>query len=247
MNYEKHYNNLIETRKNRPLIDGEYYENHHIIPRSMGGTNDKENLIKLTAREHFIAHWLLWRIHRNHVMARAFFLMASGISSTGKRMVYSSIAYSEAKHAKSLAVSALNRIIKKGHIKSEETLKKISDALKGKSKSEEHKKKIGDALKGKNKSEEHKKKLSEAFKGYDWSSYHERNKSISEKNSGDNNGRSLSVNQYDENMNFIQSFGNLKSAHSFVNSIIDKQISFSTFKRRIDSNKIISGFYWILC
>jgi hypothetical protein len=63
MNYEFHYNKLIQRAKNRTLI--EYSENHHIIPRCMGGTNSKYNLVRLTAREHFIAHLLLLKMHPN--------------------------------------------------------------------------------------------------------------------------------------------------------------------------------------
>jgi hypothetical protein len=56
--YTKHYNLLIEKAKNRTLPKETYTEKHHIIPRSMGGSNKKENLAHLTAREHFICHWL---------------------------------------------------------------------------------------------------------------------------------------------------------------------------------------------
>ena len=66
MDYQKIYNNLIESRKNKPLKIDEYYEKHHIIPRCLGGPDDEHNLIKLTYREHFIAHWLLVKIHKSH-------------------------------------------------------------------------------------------------------------------------------------------------------------------------------------
>lgn len=61
MNYTKHYNLLIEKarRENRSKEDGRYYEKHHIVMRSEGGTDNKGNLVLLTAREHFVAHWLL--------------------------------------------------------------------------------------------------------------------------------------------------------------------------------------------
>lgn len=62
MNYEKIYHNLIEKR--RKSIPEEYSEIHHIIPRSLGGSDNRENLIKLTAREHFIAHALLSKMYR---------------------------------------------------------------------------------------------------------------------------------------------------------------------------------------
>jgi hypothetical protein len=39
-----------------------YVEIHHIIPRSLGGTDIKTNLVHLTAREHYIAHALLWKM-----------------------------------------------------------------------------------------------------------------------------------------------------------------------------------------
>ena len=54
-------NNARSREKN---IDG-YTERHHIVPRSLGGNNKKENLIILTAREHFICHRLLVKMTSN--------------------------------------------------------------------------------------------------------------------------------------------------------------------------------------
>lgn len=61
--YQLHYNRLIETRRNRILPCDEYREKHHIVPRSLGGNDDPDNLLELTPREHFIAHLLLARIY----------------------------------------------------------------------------------------------------------------------------------------------------------------------------------------
>jgi len=55
--YTKTYYEIVDRSKNRQLT--EYKERHHIIPQSLGGSNKKENLTYLTAREHFICHWLL--------------------------------------------------------------------------------------------------------------------------------------------------------------------------------------------
>ena len=55
--YSKLYYKITSNAKQR-FTEG-YTELHHIIPQSMGGSNDKENLVELTAREHFICHWLL--------------------------------------------------------------------------------------------------------------------------------------------------------------------------------------------
>lgn len=63
MDYQKIYNDLISSRSNQRLRVDEYYENHHIIPKCLGGSNDKINLISLTYREHFLAHLLLTKIH----------------------------------------------------------------------------------------------------------------------------------------------------------------------------------------
>lgn len=49
------------TSKNRSKQDG-YYENHHIVPRCLGGTDVEWNLVLLTAREHYLCHWLLTKM-----------------------------------------------------------------------------------------------------------------------------------------------------------------------------------------
>ena len=36
---------------------------HHIIPRCLGGSNEKENLVALTPEEHYVAHQLLVKIY----------------------------------------------------------------------------------------------------------------------------------------------------------------------------------------
>jgi hypothetical protein len=53
----KHYIALISSRSNRPIP--KIHEKHHIIPGSMGGSDDKSNLVALTLREHYVAHLLL--------------------------------------------------------------------------------------------------------------------------------------------------------------------------------------------
>lgn len=62
MNYQRIYNNIISNRKQNPLTEG-YGETHHIVPRSLGGTDNKNNLVRLTAREHFVCHCLLSKMY----------------------------------------------------------------------------------------------------------------------------------------------------------------------------------------
>jgi len=59
--YTVWYNSIITNSKNRVNLDG-YSERHHVIPKSLGGSNDPSNLVALTAREHFICHLLLVRM-----------------------------------------------------------------------------------------------------------------------------------------------------------------------------------------
>jgi NUMOD3 motif len=62
--YSKSYFKIIESAraKNRIKGNGEYFENHHLIPKFAGGNNSKDNLILLTGKEHFICHHLLTKM-----------------------------------------------------------------------------------------------------------------------------------------------------------------------------------------
>lgn len=57
--YSKYYFNIISKAKSRTLSPEIYIERHHIIPRCLGGDNSEDNMVSLTAREHFICHLLL--------------------------------------------------------------------------------------------------------------------------------------------------------------------------------------------
>lgn len=61
MNYSRHYSLLINRAVGRTL-EG-YIEKHHVLPRCMGGSDEPENLVRLTAREHFVAHQLLVKMY----------------------------------------------------------------------------------------------------------------------------------------------------------------------------------------
>jgi len=63
MDYRRIHDNIIDQAKNR--VPTGYTENHHIIPKCLGGNNSPENLVRLTAREHFIIHKLLVEIYPN--------------------------------------------------------------------------------------------------------------------------------------------------------------------------------------
>lgn len=58
--YHRWYYNIINHRLNIPATG--YIEKHHILPKCLGGSNAQNNLVLLTAREHFICHLLLVRM-----------------------------------------------------------------------------------------------------------------------------------------------------------------------------------------
>lgn len=151
MNYKKIYDDLISSRKQLKRNE-KGHEKHHIIPISLGGKNNKDNLIILTPREHFLAHWLLWRIYRNRSMAYAFVMMSNRGLGNSRSREEAIIAHRETGH-------------------SEETRKKISVSKKKYfethectwMKSEEHRQRM--SLLGKNRPPEIEAKMTERKRG----------------------------------------------------------------------------------
>jgi hypothetical protein len=82
MNYQKHYDRLINrSPRNKPSSG--YYEKHRIIPGCMGGKYDKKNVVWLKAEEHFVAHQLLYKIYKLPKLLYAINMMT--IHNTEKR------------------------------------------------------------------------------------------------------------------------------------------------------------------
>lgn len=63
MNYNKLYSRFIESKRSRLLIKQKGYEFHHILPKCLRGSNNKDNLVKLTHREHLRAHEYLAKMY----------------------------------------------------------------------------------------------------------------------------------------------------------------------------------------
>ena len=95
MNYQKLYDSIIIMARHRSL-QNEYTEKHHIIPRCLSGTDDNNNIAILTAREHFICHYLLTKIYTKesfkwYKMNHAFMIMKA--SSYGQHRYINSRLY----------------------------------------------------------------------------------------------------------------------------------------------------------
>jgi hypothetical protein len=155
--HEIRYQKFIKSRKDRTIPKDSIIEKHHIIPKSLGGDNSKENLIKLTAKEHFIAHLILWKAYGGK-MAQAFFMMNQRNTTSGKyEGKLTSRQYSRLREDHS--------IYRKKFQHKEESKKKTSASMIGVSKSQSHRENIAKARKGTHTSDEVKKILSESHKG----------------------------------------------------------------------------------
>lgn len=150
--YDKFIQNIIETRGQWNIPEGEYFETHHILPECLGGLPPKpvtgkkhDNLIWLYPREHFIAHKLLAEENpENNLLVSSYWRMASQTTAKGV-LILTPEEYEEAKllWAKNMSLLFTGRQL------SEETKRKISESEKGKIVSEETKAKLSKAKKGK--------------------------------------------------------------------------------------------------
>lgn len=66
MNYQKHYDLLIERGRSRKL-EG-HKELHYVVPTCLGGSNEKSNIVELTPSEHYVAHQLLVKLYPENAM-----------------------------------------------------------------------------------------------------------------------------------------------------------------------------------
>ncbi len=86
--YTRVYYNIID--KARVTSISTYTEKHHIIPRSLGGSDTKENLVALTARQHFVCHLLLTKmttgIAKRKMLSSVFYLTGKGKADRNNRI-----------------------------------------------------------------------------------------------------------------------------------------------------------------
>lgn len=172
---ETEYYKICANRYLHPLPEGEYGEVHHILPRSLGGMDISQNLVKLTPEEHYKVHELLPFIYtegKAHAkMVFAWWLLAH----TREGLEISEEEYGALKRelASAMAERSKGNHYRRGTHHTEETRRKMSEAFKGRHFSEETKRKLSEAhkgrpgfWKGKHRSDETKRKMSEARKRY---------------------------------------------------------------------------------
>jgi hypothetical protein len=169
--YSKYYFNIIDSAKSRVLSSDTYTERHHILPKSLGGNDSSANIIKLTAREHFICHWLLTKIVSPDKKVKMVFALHRMKSINKRQQRYSTPITSRVFERNRIEHSKFIGAINKGKKLSKETKQKISISLKGKnlgkSCPEHQKQRLRELNTGKKCapfSQEHKEKLSMAAK-----------------------------------------------------------------------------------
>lgn len=164
--YFKIINNALQDNRDKNKF---YFEKHHIIPKSLGGTNDPTNLVLLTAREHYICHKLLTKFTIGESKKKMYCAMwaFNRKSKNQQRQVlnsrdyeyiraYISKTFSEDRKGKHLVGTTL----------SNEHKLKLSKALKGRPKSEKTKQRMKENWHSRGpRTKEHCKALSEANKG----------------------------------------------------------------------------------
>jgi 5-methylcytosine-specific restriction endonuclease McrA len=80
--YTRWYFNIVNQTRNLPKEI--YTENHHIIPKSLGGNNSKSNLARLTAKEHYVCHLLLIKMIDDKLFKRKMQFALNSFRRTSK-------------------------------------------------------------------------------------------------------------------------------------------------------------------
>lgn len=153
--YRKVYFQIIDRARLRGLDKNKidlYVEIHHILPKCLGGTDENDNLVALTYREHIVCHKLLCKLYPdNYYLHSSIYLMLHIKIENGKKVK----TFSNSKEAEEY------KLFLKTHKKplSEESRKKMSESHKGWSPSEEHRRRASEVHTGKIVSKETREKL----------------------------------------------------------------------------------------
>jgi hypothetical protein len=106
--YTSWYWSIITRAQSRVLSGAQYTERHHIVPRCMGGSNAKSNLVTLTAKEHYIVQLLLPKMAQGRNKYKLQVALWRMCSFKDGRHVPSNRAYESAKLNMAKALSQLN-------------------------------------------------------------------------------------------------------------------------------------------
>lgn len=123
--YTKYYYSIIGKAQAQKTADDCYTEKHHIIPKSLGGSNRQENLVILSARQHFVCHLLLTKmvtgLHRRSMAWALHRMTFSKTKNTNRSFTSRQFEMARVRFACTI----------RGTKQTDETKKKIGDANRG--------------------------------------------------------------------------------------------------------------------
>lgn len=186
--YTKWYWSIVS----RADSTAEYTEVHHIVPKSLGGTDEATNLVRVSGRQHFVLHLLLikmvdgrrrskmaWALHR---MAFSGLSLKSGEYAMARKIHRKNVALPKtaehqakiaaslrgqkrtAEHKRNMSIGAKKRD-PATRIQSPEHTEKVRAKLKGVPKTTEHCEKLRQSALGRKLTAEAKSKMSATTKG----------------------------------------------------------------------------------
>ena len=215
--YYRKYIELIDYAKSEEYELQEYYEKHHIVPRSfyekkhMSIDNSDDNLVALNLQDHFMAHWYITKCcveKMKRSMEYAVVLMSNMVNCKTNR--------EDTAISKAIAF-ALSKVDKMKIPVSEETRRKMAESRTGKHLSEDTKRKLSESQigeksywYGKHHTEETKKKLSELNTGENNPWYGMHHTEETKKRIRENNPSKKPVLQFSKDGEFIAEY---TSAH----------------------------------
>ena len=155
MNYQAIYIRLISTKTKRIG----YVEKHHILPRCLGGTDDKENIVELYPDEHYLAHLLLCKIYpKNQKLLYAAMNMTTGSMINNGKRTNKAYGWLRRQYAESMSgdnnpnrknpeLQKLAALKRTGQKRTEETKTKMSMSQKGRTFTDDTKLKMAESAK----------------------------------------------------------------------------------------------------
>lgn len=101
------YFSIISMASEREVLHNQYMERHHVIPKSIGGSDTADNLVSLTAKEHFVCHHLLTKMVEDPILKQKMYFAFVSMSRSNQnhsRTLINANTYSRMKALRSTAM-----------------------------------------------------------------------------------------------------------------------------------------------
>lgn len=245
--YTKWYFSIIQNAQLQPRKKNKdvYFERHHIVPRSLGGNNNKTNLVLLTAKEHYMCHLLLPKMcidsrHRAK-MVYAFMLLSKAGNKFNRNLKYTSRIYERIKTSYMSLISGPNCYMF-GLAKRKDIRKKISETRKRLGLSKDS----NNPMFNKHHTDETKQKMSRLkqgiYEGANNPAYGKKRPDLTQRNI-ETNVR-YKIGQYDLNGNLLKVFDHAATAAVAIGAKTHRNINYLAKNYHKYPNRTAYGFRW---